>query len=127
MSYLLSGTDDNVILLRQRKQCLLSAPMKQIEGLHEGSQRERELLLKKIEQTRRLLFATTDERMIEGMTELLHALEAELRELSRVGWWPSVIENLLSRSRSGIDRSGTCTTPSITTPDGPCRSRPFPD
>jgi hypothetical protein len=46
-----------------------------------SKEREREILLKKIEQTRRLLAATTDERVTEGLTELLHALEAELRQM----------------------------------------------
>jgi hypothetical protein len=47
-----------------------------------SKEREREVLIKKIEQTRRLFAATTDERKIEGMKRLLHALEAELRQMN---------------------------------------------
>lgn len=46
-----------------------------------SKQREREVLLKKIEQTRRLLASTTDKRTLDGMTELLHELEAQLRRM----------------------------------------------
>jgi hypothetical protein len=49
-----------------------------------SKEREREVLIKKIEQTRRLFAATTDERKIEGMKKLLHALEAELRQMNKL-------------------------------------------
>ena len=40
---------------------------------------ERRVLLKKIEQIRRLMAATLDQRMVAGMKELLHELEEQLR------------------------------------------------
>jgi ribosomal 50S subunit-associated protein YjgA (DUF615 family) len=50
-------------------------------AMEESKEQERKLLLKKIEQTRRLLIVTNDERMTDGMTELLHTLEAALRQM----------------------------------------------
>ena len=42
---------------------------------------DRKVLLKKIEQTRRVLASTNDKRMIEGMSALLKQLETQLRQM----------------------------------------------
>lgn len=42
---------------------------------------DRKVLLKKLEQTRRLLVATNDERMSKRITALLKELEAQLRQM----------------------------------------------
>lgn len=45
-----------------------------------SKQREREVLLKKMEQIRRLLVTTLDERMTAAMKEVLQELEEQLRQ-----------------------------------------------
>ena len=54
--------------------------------MEESKEREREVLLKKIEQTRPLFAATTDERKVEGATELRRPEPSFVRWISTSQW-----------------------------------------